>query len=100
MFSCLVVKGFYPPPILSLSGTTTKKILFFMCLYPKENCMKKQKGPKSKGLIPTFALDPFATENYSKKTGSPSNKSRHCAYIIYSVKTWFKKKDMLCLVDF
>ena len=31
------------------------------------------------------------TENYSKKPGFCSNKSRHCAYIIYSVKTWFSK---------
>ena len=30
-----------------------------------------------------------ATENYSKKTGFRSNKSRHCAYITYSVKICF-----------
>ena len=35
------------------------------------------------------------TENYSKKTGFRSNKSRHCAFIIYSVKTRFFKRDML-----
>ena len=29
------------------------------------------------------------TENYSKKPGFRSNKTRHCAYIIYSVKTQF-----------
>ena len=27
-----------------------------------------------------------------KKTGFHCNKSRRCAYIIYRVKTWFKKK--------
>ena len=39
----------------------------------------------------------ICTENYSKKRGFRSNKSRHCAYIIYSVKTRFFKIDMLCL---
>ena len=34
------------------------------------------------------------TENYSKKPYFRSNKSRHCAYIIYRVKTRFKKKDV------
>ena len=32
------------------------------------------------------------TENYSKKTGFRSNQSRHCTFIIYRVKTQFKKK--------
>ena len=32
-----------------------------------------------------------ATKNYSKKTGFRSNKLRHCAYIIYSMKTRFLK---------
>ena len=38
---------------------------------------------------------PYATENSSNKTVFRSNKSRHCAYIIYSVKTRFFKRDML-----
>ena len=37
----------------------------------------------------------YCTWRYSelfKKTGFHCNKSRRCAYIIYRVKTWFKKK--------
>ena len=29
------------------------------------------------------------TVNYSKKQGFHCNKSQHCAYTIYRVKTWF-----------
>ena len=35
------------------------------------------------------------TEIYFKKPGFRSNKSRHCAYIMYSVNTRFFKRDML-----
>ena len=31
------------------------------------------------------------TMNYAKKTGFNIYESRHCAYITYSVKTWFLK---------
>ena len=31
----------------------------------------------------------YDTVNYSKKTGLHCNKLRHCAYIIYRVKTFF-----------
>ena len=34
-----------------------------------------------------------------KKKGFRSNKSRHCAYLIYSVKTRFFKRDMLSYED-
>ena len=35
------------------------------------------------------------TENYSKNTGFRSNKSRHCTFIIYRVKTRFKKRHVI-----
>ena len=38
------------------------------------------------------------TESYFKKPDLRSNKSRHCAYMIYSIKTRFKKKNMLCII--
>ena len=45
--------------------------------------------------ISNFGIHGRYTENYSKKTGFRPKKSRHCAYIIYRVKTRFFKKDML-----
>ena len=35
---------------------------------------------------------PKATMNYPKKPGFNHYQSPHCAYITYSVKTWFLKK--------
>ena len=37
------------------------------------------------------------TMNYHKKTGFNLNQSRHCAYVTFSVKTWFLK--ILSVVD-
>ena len=36
-FFCLVVRGVYPP--YTLSGPTTKKPTFLMCVFPKFACM-------------------------------------------------------------
>ena len=41
----------------------------------------------------------YGTENYPKKQVSLLNKSRHCAFLIYRVKTGFKKKNMLSIAN-
>ena len=61
--------------------------MFLLMHYPGNTKLFKQK------LIPFVGI--VTTENYSKKTGFRPNKSRHCAYMIYSVKTRFFKREML-----
>ena len=46
--------------------------------------------PKVKYGIPKI-LNWWPTMNYPKKPGFNMYQSRHCAYITYSVKTWFLK---------
>jgi len=65
------------------------RIQLYICL-PKTSTLWLSIGDFHKALNVVQA-----TENYSKKPGFRSNKSRHCAYIIYSVKTRFFKRDML-----
>ena len=46
---------------------------------------------------PPHKKEIYYTKKYSKKTGLSANKSRHYAFIIYSVKTRFLRKKMLPL---
>ena len=43
-------------------------------------------------IFKCFSLN---TVNYPKKQVFHCNKLRHCAYILYILKTWFLKNDML-----
>ena len=43
-----------------------------------------------------FPLSPLHTMNYPKKTGFNLHESQHCAFITYSVKTWFLKNLSVC----
>ena len=65
---------------------------------PKQISLSFLKIRQKKFFVKIFLRVPTCTENYSV-TGFLSNKSWHCAYIIYWVKTRFKKKkcnDMDC----
>ena len=42
---------------------------------------------------PPHKKEIYYTKKYSKKTGLSTNKSRHYAFIIYSVKTRFLRKE-------
>ena len=44
-----------------------------------------------KGVVRTVEVKSISTMNYPKKTGFNLFQSRHCAYITYSVITWFFK---------
>ena len=81
---------------LALSSTT-------MCSLNKPLFFKNNIIFNTPGFMKTVPFDAHylsipvytGTENHSKKPGFCSNKSRHCAYIIYSVNPQFFKRDML-----
>ena len=92
------------PPVLDLnvqrlnSGFTTF-IQQFACLFVQagwygSGCTHHSKLSFTENIT-------YATENYSKKNRFRSHKSRHCAYILYSVKTrvFLKRHVISCTTN-
>ena len=82
--------------ILNHEAKPPKKISY-NCLFKDWELLVCRPSPRppSRSSQPTSPVRMSGTENYSIKPGFRSNKSRHYAYIIYSVKTRFFKRDML-----
>ena len=103
MLTLLPVLLWYHSNRLSYRGNLwEKKIKKIMPLGVDCDPLLKIKEKRQEGDVENVLPEPYqqaillyvniwGTMHYPKKPGFNQYQSRHCAYIIFSVKTWFKK---------